>query len=715
MYTEQIAKDLDEKQGIMILLNGKWGSGKTHHWKYFISQELRKKTPLYFSLFGLPSVEELKKEIFNNYITTRTNLSFKYFFSALFPFIFIACIIIGLNFSILAYINRKIADIQSIEDSKIISFIKQAIESLSMDNIFLIIFCIPLFIIIPLFMHRQTIATYFLNKFMGINYNNVCIHKLYSHKKTIFCFDDFERIAHTAAEDEFLGYFNSLSKTYKFNILIIANSIDTNSPSNTSSTNNIDESKCSSGFQSPTNTEALEQNYLIKYQEKLFDRIYVHDDFDNFQKFLNDLQTNQTLRICLDDIYTKLKFANTHPNIYKESERCFINMASNNLRLLKKIKDNMDVVYNNISVSDLENEQNHTMIINFVACMTLGFETGRYIKTDDFCDNGMETFIYAPQHTSEKDFREIFFNDFFYNYRSIYDLIYKGKITDKLKKELLPSQYNKYTTFEKYTNQLHEKHFLNYHSSELKDWLKKIDACIKHDDVLFSSYDTMGFTLGTYCILLDYNGKHLISHNTLTNIKKGISSLIKSKNILPNEFHHPSYGWSSDGDTEKDFNYLNKYIFFEELKNEAQKLKESDNLLNDFLQLFYKNDDYILKILSLLIISNQLDIDLESIYLKNFDMFQQFVRRILTFNCNVESYKNICKTLRYPCSSYKNLVNKISKILQKYAVMAKEYSSEYKNYKNFLTDMEKVRCNPIYTATSKKSVATKKSKTKSKK
>jgi len=64
--TEDILKDyLTEKTNYSILLNGKWGSGKTYFLKNNLYEKIKKLnyTPLYVSLNGLSTIEELKKKI----------------------------------------------------------------------------------------------------------------------------------------------------------------------------------------------------------------------------------------------------------------------------------------------------------------------------------------------------------------------------------------------------------------------------------------------------------------------------------------------------------------------------------------------------------------------------------------------------------------------------------------------------------------------------
>ena len=52
--------------GKVIMLSGKWGSGKTHFWKNKIEENLKKeKIPNnYISLYGKTSIQEIKNEMF---------------------------------------------------------------------------------------------------------------------------------------------------------------------------------------------------------------------------------------------------------------------------------------------------------------------------------------------------------------------------------------------------------------------------------------------------------------------------------------------------------------------------------------------------------------------------------------------------------------------------------------------------------------------------
>lgn len=54
-----------DKTSYAILLNGKWGSGKTYFWKNVLKKEIekKKKKTIYVSLYGVSNVEEINKKI----------------------------------------------------------------------------------------------------------------------------------------------------------------------------------------------------------------------------------------------------------------------------------------------------------------------------------------------------------------------------------------------------------------------------------------------------------------------------------------------------------------------------------------------------------------------------------------------------------------------------------------------------------------------------
>lgn len=62
---EQLLQLLNQRDNSVIALSGKWGSGKTHLWDDVkkCSSDVKVKSSLYVSLFGLSSVDQIKRKL----------------------------------------------------------------------------------------------------------------------------------------------------------------------------------------------------------------------------------------------------------------------------------------------------------------------------------------------------------------------------------------------------------------------------------------------------------------------------------------------------------------------------------------------------------------------------------------------------------------------------------------------------------------------------
>ncbi len=65
---------LDKNSEFAILINGDWGSGKTHFWRNYITTEITKAnlSPIYISLYGNSSIETVKNHIISEIIANTT-------------------------------------------------------------------------------------------------------------------------------------------------------------------------------------------------------------------------------------------------------------------------------------------------------------------------------------------------------------------------------------------------------------------------------------------------------------------------------------------------------------------------------------------------------------------------------------------------------------------------------------------------------------------
>lgn len=667
MSEDLITNYLNENKdkGNMIFLNGSWGSGKTYRWDNLISNRIKKRNKIYVSLFGMKDIDELKREIFNQYINQKMLLfsknvwlSIKNIFFMLFSVFFIFSILTAFIFYVFDKFNQ-------LRDSYQIIYILTAIVCL-----------------LYVLWHWKTVLIYLLNKFVGINHNSIQIDRIYNTNDTVFCFDDFERLANTASPDQFLGYFNTLSKEYGYNILLISS------------------------------TEEYAQNtkrHIIQYQEKIFDHIVYQENCNSLEKLHKLQNTNSELRDYLIKTFHNINKAYKQKDTYNKNDRKYVSMAHNNLRIILKIIKHMDMIYNKVSANELRKEKNHEDIIKFVVAMTYYFEVGYFNSIDQYLDYNYGKHLYNVSKNHSKEFVDIFYDSFFSSYRSIYDFIYEGKISNTFFEELLPSKYYTLTKFEKVMNNFHNTHCLNYRTNELKKICKKADEAIASEN-LFSSFKTMYSALGNYCILLSYLGKNFLKYKTKTTIYKEITNLINKQGI-PQNYERTSFNWSSEDKNLNDaFKNIRSYVYAEHVKITHDKLLKK-SVIDEFLVEGNSNDKTLINTICLLIIANSSTINLPDMANKEYQIFNSTIHKIFDFHCGEEFYKTICNILHYPALSYKNLIDKIIYIMTELKNNSPTYSTEVQNYKNYEATFESLYKRPIYT----NFVATKSSKTKSKK
>lgn len=148
-----------------LLIDGKWGCGKT----YFFNNEVKPyledkgKVVIMVSLFGASSLTEIRKEIFCSYIdkaNMRKSRKFKFF----------------------KYLIRGSEIIDKSE------FVKS-----------------------------------YINLSDLLDSGNFLINLIKDRDKIVLCFDDFERHSKSLLTEDLLGFINDLLETYKLKIIIIAN------------------------------------------------------------------------------------------------------------------------------------------------------------------------------------------------------------------------------------------------------------------------------------------------------------------------------------------------------------------------------------------------------------------------------------------------------------------------------------------------------------
>lgn len=383
-----------KRLGAIVLLDGNWGVGKTYRFQKEIQPQLKKSgyNVQYISLFGVKDTEEIRKTIYKYYIEQKHGYS-------------IGCI------NAIVIVVLLVWGIFYIRDNILKEYFSDSIKG----TLLILFSCI----FVPfIFSNVYIIIRHLWDKYLGINHNTVSVTKLFNSKKTIFCFDDIERISENASVDEFLGFINTLAKTDGFSVLVISCY-----------------NKC---------LELEERKRLMTlYKEKVFD-YQIKDEISDTK--IKDVFAEHISIAQNTDLLEYLQ------NIYKKFQEKEITIGTN-LRTLQKLCQNLVTINNAIGGFDRlkQNYMESTSIWAYITDLTLAKDRNeRPSYRDGLCINYLN-----DEKTETEKIEDILLENVKnallpIKYKSIYDALIYGKTNqEQLKKELLPFEYGNYTEFEK--------------------------------------------------------------------------------------------------------------------------------------------------------------------------------------------------------------------------------------------------------------------------
>lgn len=529
----------DKKVGNVILLDGSWGSGKTYTWNEKIKNNLKKK-PIYVSLFGMKSLSSLKAALYDQYWKGKINIK-----NTILLIIVFCMLLVGYPLYILY--SAKVIEI-----------------SLPMNLDLATLFLITFFLMFLVFFIKNSsnIIIHLCNLFTGINHTNVPISRIFSKNKTFFCFDDLERLS-DGAMDEFLGFIRTLANS-GFNILVL-------------SCYNYNE----------------ERNTLL-YKEKVFDYQFLHSFEAGYQDITKDID-NLQLKDFLKKIFVE-RAIEAVDNIEKYSpmEQRYVKQLGANLRIVKKVKNNILRLYNVLDnvKKNFENSPNYLSILKFVTFITILNELGirecksryqthkRYSNFDSkhFYSKNITLAQRAKEQYSENGKEDttkyLSFLDIIDNktdsveyicYSHLYDfIVFSNYDKGRLINELLPELSNKLTPFEKIFLEEYSKHWLSYRSDELRTVKNKLDKIIDQQENLFSSFETMCKCIGNYitlCHFLELSILNVDVNKIFSMLLAKTNNFIQTNKIELGQLHYLSMGWSTDDSSKaKEYDYAKDRI-----------------------------------------------------------------------------------------------------------------------------------------------------------
>ncbi len=529
-----VISTLLEQNGKIVLLDGNWGSGKTYRWNNIIKPSIKKKNKIYVSLFGVKNIEEIKERIFSEYINNffNTDNTLKSFSKII--LLSVSCFIISfiLSLSLVSSLN---------------------VYSSNLPWYILVFYTSVILLFLGFY---KNIIMYFLNKYIGVNYLNVDIKKIFNSNDTVFCFDDLERISeNNSSIDEFFGFFRTLTTDYGYSILLIAN------------------------------CDKLQKNDLVsKYKEKSIDFNFKHRHEND--KFIDIItakidEKNSTLKDTINNLYND--FTMEKNGEYSPEDIELITEFSSNIRYYEKTINNMSTIYSLIGGQEAsyENEILHSEIIRLVALITYHIEYNKLEKEDDYYENSSLNTMGILEEV--KPLERIFNKNNYYTYdlKDLYKVLVYGSNSSNIIE--LFTHNNTGTNFEKHLSSLH--HPLKYTTNEINEIVSKAKNMIENEEKLFSSYSSMNFALGTYWVFCNY-ADFKQTRKIETKLLKAIENTINNNdtNFWDDYEEHRSYGYEID--SKKQSLYINKidlYILqktYNQIEEEAYRGDFTSNLLN---------------------------------------------------------------------------------------------------------------------------------------
>lgn len=406
-----------DKTNHAILLNGKWGSGKTYFWENELKEkieakerknkgiwrfkkeiEVKKRNVIYISLYGVDSIDEINKKIF-----------------------------LG-----------KWGKLQKITESKIGGGVTEIAKSM-----------------------LGSVKNMELPYIKGIEVPNIDFGQFLNFTNTVLCFDDLERASIDI--NEVLGYINNFVEHDGIKVILIANENEIEAKLNDK---NSELKMLTTCFYTDAKGEFNQKKDPNSHQEQIpINDLIARNLRDLFQKKneykrIKEKLIGKTLtleldgKVLIEDIINQTsnekqdlqKFLEdnlaTIENTYTESE-------SKNIRVLKQALEDFDLIYQNCKEFGYESNAMLRSILKFVLAASYEIKTNipnneeleRINSHKDFIDaTGLSGLLGGKAMEFPREFKNKYYNgrDIFYQ-RSFFKfaevLIRKGIFNKKLFEE----------------------------------------------------------------------------------------------------------------------------------------------------------------------------------------------------------------------------------------------------------------------------------------
>lgn len=633
--------------GTVVSLDGDWGSGKTYSWdnkdkpESTIRGQLEKagKKTIYVSLFGKKSVSELKKEILNLSINTKGRL---------FHFTLITVLIFFLSI--------------------IMAIFAFQISSNHRTSVLIISIVLAGIIVGKFYEH---ILKFFAQKTLGFDHNNIDFSTILNNDNVVFCFDDLERLSENSNLEEFMGFFELLSRQ-KFSMLLIYNS-------------NRQIEKHAKKWKEFK--EKVVKASLLQKTDGIID-IMLRD------KYLTTFE-QQFMR----SIYDSLQRAQVQLEAYVEQERNYVNSLASNFRFYKKLIDFFKQIksitksYKNLNENDIGN------MLMYVTVIVVHKELELHLKnapTKDF----LYKFLFGREpvpnsQTALKHFGRIFVSNQWYGlveFPTIYEFLNYGHFDYKAFEQEHTSVSN--SELEIYTLSL--EHWLQYRKPQQIEIVKNIEKLLQKGSA-FTSLENMRQVLAKYSVFCSYIEKDLATYDADV-LSRNIKDFINNNEVSLDEYsvHEPSGSlvYITNEETEefaKNKRFINSIFEKSLLEYWINRIKSTTHIENTIQGVLKGNLSYYNQ-LYLYVLFNDVDRQQQIFRLRdtNYSKWQDitslFKRRINEYDESSGFIKSIKDMLNDTRNSKKAFIDALTTNVKELETLPGAGLSEHYTVKNFINN-----------------------------
>lgn len=633
--------------GTVVSLDGDWGSGKTYSWdnkdkpESTIRGQLEKagKKTIYVSLFGKKSVSELKKEILNLSINTKGRL---------FHFTLITVLIFFLSI--------------------IMAIFAFQISSNHRTSVLIISIVLAGIIVGKFYEH---ILKFFAQKTLGFDHNNIDFSTILNNDNVVFCFDDLERLSENSNLEEFMGFFELLSRQ-KFSMLLIYNS-----------------------------NRQIEKHAKKwkEFKEKVVKASLLQKTDGIIEIMLRDKYLTTFEQQFMRSIYDSLQRAQVQLEAYVEQERNYVNSLASNFRFYKKLIDFFKQIksitksYKNLNENDIGNMLMYVTVIVVHKELELPLKNA---PTKDF----LYKFLFGREpvpnsQTALKHFGRIFVSNQWYGlveFPTIYEFLNYGHFDYKAFEQEHTSVSN--SELEIYTLSL--EHWLQYRKPQQIEIVKNIEKLLQKGSA-FTSLENMRQVLTKYSVFCSYIEKNLATYDADV-LSQNIKDFINNNEVPLDEYSvHEQSGslvYITNEETEefaKNKRFINSIFEKSLLEYWINRIKSTTNIENTIQGVLKGNLSYYNQ-LYLYVLFNDVDRQQQIFRLRdtNYSKWQDitslFKRRINEYDESSGFIKSIKDMLNDTRNSKKAFIDALTANVKELEILPGAGLSEQYTVKNFINN-----------------------------